>query len=200
MSPFQSIQKEYLSQEFSDLHLSGDEISAIEFDGCTFKGCDFSEVIFKKCKFIDCHFNSCNLSLINVAYSQFLDVLFDNCKMIGIDWTRAHWPCFDLYASIKFDYCIINDCSFFGLNLSEIVIESCKVHCVDFRAANFSEASFRYSDLSNSLFNETDLSNTDFSEATNYTINIFNNKMKGAKFSRYEAISLLDSLGIELVD
>ncbi len=200
MSNFLSKQNEYFSQNFTDLNLSSNEISYKEFDSCTFKACDFSEVVFKKCKFIDCSFINCNLSIMKIEYSKFLDVVFDGCKMIGIDWTRASWPSFDLYSPIKFYNCIINDSYFFGLSLNEIVIEACKAHCVDFRGGNFSDANFSYSDFTNSLFNETDLSGANFSEATNYNINIFNNKIKRAKFCRYQAVSLLDSLDIELLD
>jgi len=44
------------------------------------------------------------------------------------------------------------------------------------------------------------LTGADFSEAVNYRINVFDNDLKKAEFSRYEAVSLLESLGIELVD
>jgi len=44
------------------------------------------------------------------------------------------------------------------------------------------------------------LTGTDFTEATNYNIDIYFNEIKRAKFSRYEAVRLLNSLGIELVD
>ena len=59
---------------------------------------------------------------------------------------------------------------------------------------------FRSLDFANSLFNGTDLSGADFTEAINYQIDVNRNKIKGAKFSRYEAVSLLESLGIELID
>jgi len=200
MSHFKSKQTEYLSQNFTNLNLSGDEIAYQEFDSCTFKGCDFSEATFKKCTFIDCSFINCNLSNMKIAYSKYLDVVFDDCKMIGIDWTKASWPSFDLCSPIKFYNCIINDSYFFGLNLNEIVIESCKAHFVDFRSANFSDADFNNSDFSNSQFSQTNLTGADFSEAINYRINVFHNDIKKAKFSRYEAVNLLEGLGIELVD
>ncbi|MBF4300672.1 pentapeptide repeat-containing protein, partial [Vibrio anguillarum] len=38
------------------------------------------------------------------------------------------------------------------------------------------------------------------SESTAYSIDVLENNVKKAKFSRYEALSLLESLGIELVD
>ena len=87
-----------------------------------------------------------------------------------------------------------------GLSLNEIVIEECKAHEVDFREGSFCDANFTFTDFSNSLFNETNLSVSDFTETSNFQIDINYNIVKGAKFSRYEAVCLLESLGIELVD
>ncbi|WP_420812697.1 hypothetical protein [Natronospirillum operosum] len=57
-----------------------------------------------------------------------------------------------------------------------------------------------YSDFSHSSFMRTNLQGVDFSESTAYTIDVLENNVKEARFSRYEALSLLESLGIELVD
>jgi uncharacterized protein YjbI with pentapeptide repeats len=57
-----------------------------------------------------------------------------------------------------------------------------------------------YTDFANALFGRTNLSRANFAEAINYDIDVFNNEIKAAKFSRHEAIRLLDSLDIELID
>lgn len=200
MTDFADDKNEYISESFNGLNLSGKEICFKEFDDCTFKECDFSDVIFRECKFIDCHFVKSNLSNIKIGYSKFSEVFFDECKLIGVDWTNASWPGLALCSPIKFNKCILNDASFLGLNLAEIVIEECKAHDVDFREGNFREADFTYTDFSNSLFNKTNLTGANFTEATNYNINVYLNDIEGAKFSRYEAVNLLESLGVELVD
>ena len=87
-----------------------------------------------------------------------------------------------------------------GLKLDEMVLEGCKAQDVDFREGKFNRANFSYSDFRHSLFGRTELMEADFSEATDYDIDIFNNKIKGAKFSRDEAIRLLNGLDITLVD
>lgn len=137
---------------------------------------------------------------MKIEQSKFSDVVFDECKLIGIDWTKANWPRFALCCPIQLYKCIINDSSFFGLDLKEIVIEECKAHDVDFREGNFSEPNFTYTDFSNSLFSNTNLTGADFTESINYNIDIYFNQIKRAKFCRYEVVKLLDSLGIELVD
>lgn len=193
-------QKDYLSQQFRGIDLSYEEMQSIEFESCVFTDCNFSEAEFNKCKFVDCQFVSCNLSVVNPGYSKFRDVVFERCKLVGVDWTKASWSSFVVSSPIKFYRCILNDSSFFGLNLEKIVIEDCKAHDVDFRDGNFSEANFTYTDFTSSLFNKTNLTASDFTEATNYNIDIFLNEIKRAKFSRFEAIRLLDGLEIELID
>ncbi len=193
-------QTEYLSQSFSGLDLSDRNMTCKEFDDCTFQECNFSETIISDCKFVDCLFIRCNLSVAKIEQSKFSDVTFDECKMVGVDWTKASWASIALSSPIKFMKCIINDSCFFGLSLTEIVCEECKAHDVDFREGDFSQANFTYTDFTNSLFRETNLTGADFTEATNYNIDISLNEIKRAKFSRYEAVRLLNSLDIELVD
>lgn len=191
---------EYWSETFKGLDLSCLEISSKEFDGCTFSACDFSEATLKNCNFVDCEFTQCNLSMVKIEYSKFNDVVFNESKLIGVNWTKVSWPGLLLSAPIKFYKSIVNDCSFYGLSLHELVLEECKAHSVDFREGDFSSANFSHTDLSGSFFTNTNLSGADFSEATNYDIDIYQNEIKRATFSRYEAVRLLDSLEIELVD
>jgi uncharacterized protein YjbI with pentapeptide repeats len=101
---------------------------------------------------------------------------------------------------MKFQRCILNDSSFFGLTLNELNLDEFKLHDADFREGNFDNSSMRYCDFSHSLFMQTSLQHVDFSESVGYAIDVLNNRITGAKFSRFEALNLLDSLGIELVD
>lgn len=191
---------EYYNQIFDNIQLADSELDEIEFDNCAFKNCDFSGTKFRHCKFIDCHFFQCNLSNISIGYSRFNEVFFEHCKMLGIDWTRAHWPNLALASPLKFSHCILNDSSFLGLKLSELQLESCKLQDVDFREGDFSESNFINSDFSYSLFNRTNLTAADFSDASHYNIDIFQNTIKQAKFSRDQALNLLSGLDIEIVD
>lgn len=200
MTEFKKEQKEYYSEDFVALDLSHREIASIVFDDCTFDACNLSETQFNECKFTNCRFVKCNLSVAKMGASQFSEVIFDGCKVIGIDWTRASWLGIVLHAPIKFYRCLMNDSSFFGLKMKGLVIKACQAQSVDFREGHFSGADFTETDFSNSLFMQTDLSNVDFTEAINYGIDIRFNQVEKAKFSRYEALRLLDLLDIELVD
>ena len=191
---------EYRSLRFNNLNLSAKELSAKEFDDCVFKECDFSEAVFNKSKFVECQFIRCNLSLAKVEQCQFIDVVFEECKAVGIDWTRVSWSQYVFCSPLKFYKSIINDSSFFGLSLQELEIEECKAHNVDFREGDFSSANFCNTDFTNSLFNKTNLTAADFIEAINYDIDVYFNEVSKAKFSRLEAVRLLEGLDIELVD
>lgn len=191
---------EHYNQNFSGIQFTKEELDEVEFDNCTFKNCDFSGTQFKHCKFIECHFFQCNLSNIKIGYSRFNEVFFEHCKMLGIDWTRAHWPNLALASPLKFTHCILNDSSFHSLNLTELQLESCKIQDVDFREGNFSQSNFSGSDFRYSLFNRTQLVETNFTEASNYNIDIHSNNIKQGKFSRDQALNLLIGLDIELVD
>lgn len=189
----------FVSDSFQALSLAGQRITGKTFEDCVFSQCDFSNTTFYQCNFIDCRFVESNLSLVDVAYSQFSGVQFEHTKLIGIDWTKSSWEGFSLNTPVAFDHCIINDSSFFGLSLAKVEIKRCEVHDVDFREADFNAASFQSSDLLNSLFNNTNLVKADFTDATNYQIDVYLNRIQGARFSVYEALSLLASLDIELV-
>lgn len=192
-------EKEYWSKTFKDQDFSGENIAAKQFEGCTFVGCNFTEASFNRCNFVECVFEKCNLSVVQIEYSKFSDVIFRDSKVIGINWTKVAWPRLIFSSPIKFFNTIINDSSFYGLSLQDLVIEGCVAHNVDFREGDFSNSNFKFTDFSGSIFSETNLSRADFSDATNFDIDVFRNKLKKAKFDRFEAIRLLDFLEIELV-
>ena len=191
---------EYWTEVIKGSDFSGKVISSKEFDGCTFEKCDFSEATFKRCSFVDCEFTNCNLSLVKIEYSKFSDVSFRESKLIGINWTKVAWPSLIFSSPIKFYKSILNDCSFYGLSMKDLVMEECKAHNVDFREGDFSNSNFTYTDLSGCFFVNTNLSGANFTEATDYDIDVYQNTIKKAKFSRFEAIRLLGSLEVELVD
>ncbi|MDK1287961.1 pentapeptide repeat-containing protein [Pseudoalteromonas umbrosa] len=190
---------EFWSIAFESEDFSTEEFISKEFESCIFKGCNFSETSFRSCKFIDCEFIKCNLSLTKMHYSQFSDVVFRDSKAIGIDWTKAGWPRLMLSSPIKFYDCMLNDSSFFGLQLHGFILENCVVRGVDFRDGDFTRASFKDSEFCGSMFSSTNLSSVDFSNATGFDIDIFSNTINKAKFDRFEATRLLSCLEVELV-
>lgn len=188
----------YFEKQFDSLQLIETCFDELVFDRCLFLKCDFSHTKFKRCKFIDCEFSYCNLSLLSVENSTFSEVVFQESKMIGINWALAKWPQIKLMSPIHFYQCDISHSSFFNLSLAEINIENCKAHEVDFREADLSNANVVYTDFYKSFFVHTKLIHVDFTEATHYNIDINLNDIRKSKFSFPEVISLLQCLDITI--
>jgi fluoroquinolone resistance protein len=189
----------YYAHRFEGLNLAGETIEALEFEDCEFKDCDWSGARLSRCRFVGCEFINCNLSVIDIRDSQFKGLVVRNSKAIGINWANATWPKL-MGKPLAFHNCVIHDSSFVGLRMEGLTIEDCKAHGVDFEGGNFSGATLCGTDFDNSLFENTNLAKADFRNATNYRIDLYKNEIKGAKFSCYEALRLLDCLEIELVD
>ncbi|EBR4569375.1 pentapeptide repeat-containing protein, partial [Salmonella enterica] len=130
----------------------------------------------------------------------FHEVSFHECKISGVDWTQAHWPEFNLYSELFFNKSILTNSSFLGLKLHDLKIIDCRLHEVDFRECDLTSSEITGCDMSGSLFNNTNLRSTNFSDSWGFNINVLQNSVIKAKFSRQEALVLLECLGIELVD
>lgn len=78
-------------------------------------------------------------------------------------------------------------------------MRECRAKEVDFRNGTFQKADFTLSDFKGALFGNTHLEEANFTDATNTMIDLRSNYLKGAIFSRYEALYLLESMGIVLV-
>ena len=64
------------------------------------------------------------------------------------------------------------------------------------REGVFQDCDFRGTDFFNALTGNTDFRGADFRGARAYRIDVRDNELKGTKFSRFEAMSLLEGLGI----
>ncbi len=192
-----SNETDLFAEEFKNLNLSFKEIIGKDFDDCSFEDCNFSHILFKQCRFVGCSFKHCNLSLMRVLDSQFSDVRFEDCKIIGVDWTKASWESLTI-RPMKFHRCVLNDSSFWGLQLEGMFLRECEAKEVDFQETNLKKVDFYATDFEKALFRNSDLREANFADALNFDIDIKMSKLKGAKFNRYEAVRLLKSLGIEL--
>ena len=191
---------EYADECFTKLQMMGRCFGEIIFERCEFIQCDFSSVNFTGCKFIDCLFDRCNLSLVGIANTRLSNIEFIGCKLVGIDWTKAYWPRFDFYSQLNFKGSILSGGNFFALKIHESIFEDCRLHDIDFRNAELNKSIITDSDLSNSLFLQTNLESVDFTGSHSFNIDIRQNKLSKATFSQFEALELLRSLDIFLVD
>ena len=188
---------EHMDQIFEDLIVNQEQILANEFYDCAFKRCRFNETAFQKCRFVNCSFSDCDLSLMRVPASSFTETEFQNSKIIGVDWTAASWG---FLSSMRFLECTINYSIFTDMDLQRISIEKCVAEEVDFRGADLTGVNLTFTDFFGSFFKHSVLERADFTHARNYQIDVNLNKIKGAKFMLPEAISLLRSLDINLLE
>ena len=186
------------AEEFKKIQLHTQTIKKAEFEDCDFDSCDFSESFFHSCRFINCRFKNCNLSLIKLTNTIISGCEFESCKMIGIDWSMCDWKSLLSSEPMRFKESILNDNNFFGLNFDDMFMKECRVQNADFRSGSFKRANFSSTDFKGALFDNTHLESSDFTDATNTQIDLCKNHLKGAKFSRYEALFLLESMGILL--
>ena len=163
----------------------------MEFIDCTFIGVNFSDQSVKNSKFIDCKFNSCNCSGLNVLNTTFRDSQYENSKLMGINWSLANTISNLMILNSQLDFSV-----FQNLDLSQSVFENSSVREVDFSDSKLVKAKFVECNLAGSIFNGCDLSGADLSSALDYTIDPNFTKLKKAKFSMPEAMSLLRSLDI----
>jgi uncharacterized protein YjbI with pentapeptide repeats len=120
---------------------------------------------------------------------------------MGINWTKASWGKREIAQLVKaadFQGCMMNYSSFLGLNLQGVNFVGCTLLEVDFSEIDLRKADFSDSDLERAIFRNSDIREADFSKARNYTLSPQLNKIKGAKFSLPEAMSLLYSMDIDL--
>jgi fluoroquinolone resistance protein len=193
-------QTDYADEIFKDVGQDHDELVSSEFYDCVFLRCSLVESVFRKCHFVNCAFRECDLSLVRVPDSRFTSTQFENSKVVGVNWTEADWPQAGLGTPVGFLKSAISHSTFIGLSLSDMEIRDCVATDVDFREANLSRAVFAGTDLARSLFSSTDLSEADLSRARNYQIDPGQNRLEQARFSMPEAMSLLYSLDIVLVE
>ena len=192
--------QEHYDQMFKQIHLEQEEILSGEFTDCRFVKCSFESAVFSNCRFSSCTFLDCNMSLIRISGSSFPATRFEKSKLIGINWTLGNWSQSEFSQLDGFFDCVISHGTFIGLEFIGIQINNCIAYEVDFREANLSKVNFRGTDLAKSLFGNTNLTEADLSQARNYQIDPGSNVLKKAKFSLPEAMALLYSMDIEMID
>jgi fluoroquinolone resistance protein len=183
--------KNYYQEKFNKLNLSKEIFSSLRFEECEFSACTFIECKFELSKFLNCVFKDCILSAVSPVDSTFNDVKFNGCKVIGMDWTKAH-----KVQDLGFTHSQINYSNFRFIQLAKTKFSYCEAKEVDFIEADLSGADFQDSDLEKSRFFKTNLTDANFKRARNYYIDIKNNTLKKTRFSMPEAMNLLQTLDI----
>jgi len=184
-------EQEIKNKQFEDVSYEN-----LEFVECNFTGCQFLNVKLKNCKFKNCRFNNCVLGSISFMYCEAKHLEFINSVLIGIIWNDLKTKGIETAIFRSMKSCTIKYNYFTNLKLVKY----------DFSGSQFDESYFEECKLTDSKFNgvnlhgtkfiRCDLSGADFRDALEYVIDIADNKLKNAKFSFPEVVSLLSSLNI----
>tara|TARA_R110001583_G_scaffold30906_4_gene106261 strand:- start:1158 stop:1733 length:576 start_codon:yes stop_codon:yes gene_type:complete len=167
-----------------------------EYENCIFSNCNFADGYLDNQNFTECEFIECNLSNTNVVETVFNDVLFTQCKILGVKFNE----CNKFIMSFSFSDCIMNFSSFYTMKLPKFRFDHCKLIDVDFTEADLTQAIFQSCDLGKAVFNNTILEKADFSTAYNYRIDPEQNKIKKARFSKEGLEGLLFKYDIQIDD
>jgi len=185
----------YTDQSFTPESLT-EPLHVGEYDNCVFQNLDLNGLNLRDFKFIDCDFKACNLSLIKLSGAAFRNCSFDGCKMLGIRFEDLN----PIGLEMHFESCNLSDSSFFQLKLNNIRFIRCELQRVDFTEAHLKQADFAESDLKDAVFYQSNLEQADCSSAKNVFLDIRNNQVKNAQFSRNNLDGLLLPLGIKIRD
>jgi uncharacterized protein YjbI with pentapeptide repeats len=176
--------KQY-SEIISNINFSTQKSERDEYENCEFVNCIFSDISLLS--FINCSFKACNLSNCKVNNSKLQDVLFSDCKLLGINFSQAKDFAFTLFCK----NCNMDYVSFDKKKLNKSVFENCKMHNANFTQADLTKIKFINCDLLEAHFAQTNLGGVDFTSSHNFLINPENNSIKKAKFLSQDLEKLL---------
>ncbi len=183
--------KLYTDLEDPDLQsLTDREFEYVEFNGIDFSLRSPRSTSFLECRFINCSF--ANQPLLNCSFK---DVTFETCHLVGINWCNLK-----RLETVTFINSKLSFSSFQGLKLKHLKMISCLALEVDFSSADLSMADFAHSTFTGASFDRANLSGADFSQSHDYLFDLRTARIKGAKFSYPDVLSLITALGAKIQD
>ena len=183
----------YENERFEGFSCQNISLHGTQFYQCVFDQGDFQYSELKSCSFEDCTFSNCNCSLLKIPNSRLTNVLFNTCKLLGINWSSGNKLFTPAFSGCNLDSCVFSD-----LNLTKFRFDDCSLNDATFFRVSLADAVFHNCSLKNCSFSQADLTNTDFSTSYDYFINAENNKLRKTLFSLPEATSLLKNFDIIL--
>jgi fluoroquinolone resistance protein len=161
-------------------------LSDTEFEGKTFRNETAIGLDLHGKKFLDCVFEQCQLSSLKIQ-GAVLQAKFIESKIEGINFFTAKRE----LLSLGFSGCLIRHSSFAELKLHKISFARSILQNVDFSDADLTSADFTNCTIENCVFRNTNLAKADFRFSTGYCIDPTLNKVRGARFSTPDVMSLL---------
>lgn len=167
-----------------------------EFENCVFSGCQLSQSDLTGYEFTGCTFRLCDFSMVKLDGVVLNNVLFDQCKLLGCDFSKVSRFMF----KVRFLSTILDYTLFHKTNLKKTVFEKCSLREVIFSEADLSESTFSGCDLTDAAFDGCNLAGADLRTAMNYVIDPVKNRVKKGRYSWPGAVGLLRHLDVEIGD
>lgn len=185
--------KEYfVDQTFEELDGQKSLLAPGTYEACTFKKCHMSGADLSDFSFIECEFVDSDLSNAKVRATSFRDVVFDQCKLMGLHLEDAN----PLLFSATFRHTQLDFSSFYQRKMPQTLFSHCSLKEVDFTEADLTQAIFEACDLEGAIFEYTVLKKADFSTAQNFVIDPEINPIQKARFSAADLGGLLKKYDI----
>lgn len=127
--------------------------------------------------------------------TQLNDVKFENCKLMGVDFSRCPGFLFE----VNFTDCILDFCSFEKLKMANTTFRKCSMKGVDLAGTQLPNSLFHQVNLEEATFANTNLKEANLSTAYNFTISPTQNNLKKAIFSENNLSGLLREFSITIV-
>lgn len=185
-------------QKFENLSYKNETIENIEYDDCVFEKCQFTEVNMVACIFNTCVFRDCEFKLIKFDHCRMQNASFHSSLLMGINWDELQAREAKSFPVETFKNCILKYNNFIHAYLTKFDFSTSTLMECFFLECTLVKANFRNVVFKHTNFSECNLTESDFRGAEGYAIDILNSKIKKAKFSFPEVISLLDALEITI--
>lgn len=180
----------YTDQRFEKISL----LPTGDFEGCHFSHCDLNGTELNGINFTECIFENCNLSGAKILQTTFNDVRFISSKILGLHFETANQHLF----SVQFEKSTLDLCSFYQCKMKKTTFLHCSLQEVDFTETILTDANFDGCNLKGAKFERTNLEKADLRTAVNYRLDPEQNKVKQARFSSPEVLSLLDKYQLRI--
>ena len=169
-----------------DANLTGEVLATVEATDTIFDRMILVDATLRRWAMESCRFRASDLSNANLGESTLEGVVFEACKLVGVDFSAARGIAFEA----RFEDCILRLARFGGVGLRDVQFLRCDLRDVDFSGADCRGVVFDDCDLEGALFEGTDLRKADLSSARGVALNPDQNQVKGARISTALALEL----------
>jgi uncharacterized protein YjbI with pentapeptide repeats len=191
-------EKYYEEHTFENIVLEGESLEDYEFIDCEFTDCAIENCKLINCTFSGCRFYNCKVNSLESEDSKIKYSEFTACHFVSVNWSELLPEGRFAEPISKLKDCRLKYNTFTGMAFPKFDFTGSEILESMFAECELTESSFKGCKLDKTEFFRCDIRKADFREASGYQIDIIDNKMKGARFSFPEVVSLLDGLGIKI--